>query len=201
MDSGEATLTYGGKHAYVLVNFSPGEGEWIDESIANAINRAQQNITLASVVITSTRIIRALLDAMDRGVHMEGIYDFTQMEGVKYQWQLVPANTWKIDAFARIVKYGNLVGKHTTPYTPTSKHDYMHNKVAVLDDAVVTGSYNFSRHAQMNAENCLIIRSTPLADTYRNYIHEIMAKYSPQSDQFTAQKEAPTMPPAPEAIG
>src|SRR5437868_2157205 len=35
MDSGEATLHYGGEPAFVLVNFSPGEGEWIDESIAN----------------------------------------------------------------------------------------------------------------------------------------------------------------------
>lgn len=201
MDSGEATLTYNGHPAYVLVNFSPGEGEWIDESISNAISRANENITLASVVITSTRIIRALLDAMDRGVPMEGIYDFTQMEGVKYQWQLVPANTWKIDAFARIVEYGNLVGKKTTPYTPTSKHDYMHNKVAVLDDSVVTGSYNFSRHAQQNAENCLIIQSSALADTYRNYIRDIAHRYAPQSDDFTSKPEAPLNPPAPEAIG
>jgi phosphatidylserine/phosphatidylglycerophosphate/cardiolipin synthase-like enzyme len=201
MDSGEATLMYGGKSAYVLVNFSPGEGEWIDESIANTINRAQDTITLASVVVTSTRILRALLDAMDRGVRMEGIYDYTQMEGVKYQWQLVPANTWKIGAFARIVQYGNLVGKKTTPYTPTSRHDYMHNKVAVLDDSVVTGSYNFSRHAQQNAENCLIIQSAPLADTYRSYIHDLIKKYAPQSDVFTPEKEVAATPPAPEAIG
>jgi phosphatidylserine/phosphatidylglycerophosphate/cardiolipin synthase-like enzyme len=199
-DSGEATLMYGGKSAYVLVNFSPGEGDWIDESIANAISRAKERITLAAVVITSTRIIHALQDAVKRGVPIEGIYDWTQMEGVKYQWQMVPNNNWKIEAFAGIVKYGNLVGKKSTPYTPTSKHDYMHNKIMVLDDAVLTGSYNFSRHAQQNAENALIIESAPLASTYRDYIHTIMDLYGHQSPTFTPQPVAvPLTPGTPEA--
>jgi phosphatidylserine/phosphatidylglycerophosphate/cardiolipin synthase-like enzyme len=200
MDSGEATLMYGGKPAYVLVNFSPGEGDWIDESIANAITRAKERITIAAVVITSTRIINALLNAMERGVPIEGIYDYTQMEGVKYQWQLVPANNWKIGAFTKIVKYGNLVGKNSTPYTPSSKHDYMHNKVMVLDNSVLTGSYNFSRHAQQNAENALIIESAALAATYRDYIHSITTRYAPQTNAFTAQPaKVPLTPGTPEA--
>jgi phosphatidylserine/phosphatidylglycerophosphate/cardiolipin synthase-like enzyme len=202
MDSGEATLEYDGKPAFALVNFAPSEGEWIDESIANQIERTQERATIAAVVITSTRIIRALLGLIERGVPLEGIYDWSQMEGVKYQWQLVPANTWKIGAFARIVEYGNLVGKRSTPYTPSSQHDFMHNKVMVLDDAVITGSYNFSRHAQKNAENSLIIRSAPLAATYRNYIRKISARYTPKSPEFTPQpEEQPKAPPAPEAIG
>ncbi|MGA7733358.1 MAG: phosphatidylserine/phosphatidylglycerophosphate/cardiolipin synthase family protein [Chloroflexia bacterium] len=202
MDSGEATLVYGGKPAYAFVNFSPGEGDWIDESIANAINRARESITIAAVVVTSTRLLRALLDAIERGVRIEGIYDLTQMEGVKYQWQLVPANTWKIGAFARIVRYGNLVGKRSTPYNPSSKHDYMHNKVMVLDDTVLTGSYNFSRHAQQNAENSLIIQSAPLAATYRDYIHRLIRMYAPQSENFSEGEAVPAATrPAPEAIG
>jgi phosphatidylserine/phosphatidylglycerophosphate/cardiolipin synthase-like enzyme len=200
MDSGEATLYYGGKPAYTLVNFSPGEGDWIDESIANLVDRTQERATLAFVVLTSTRIIRAIERLMERGVPLEGIYDWSQMEGVKYQWQLVPANTWKIGAFARIVEYGKLVGKRSTPYTPTSKHDYMHNKVMVLDDAVLTGSYNFSRHAQKNAENALVIQSEALAKTYRDYVHTITQKYAADAPEFTTETESPeTAPPAPEA--
>jgi phosphatidylserine/phosphatidylglycerophosphate/cardiolipin synthase-like enzyme len=200
MDSGEATVQYGGRPAYTLVNFSPGEGDWIDESIANLIDRTQERATIAAVVLTSTRIIRALERLMERGVPLEGIYDWSQMEGVKYQWQIVPANTWKIGAFARIVEYGKLVGKKSTPYTPTSKHDYMHNKVIVLDDAVLTGSYNFSRHAQKNAENALVVQSVALAQSYRDYILGITAKYAPVSPEFTTEPEAPTQaPPAPEA--
>jgi phosphatidylserine/phosphatidylglycerophosphate/cardiolipin synthase-like enzyme len=176
-DSGEATLEYAGEPAHALVNFSPGEGEWMDELIANQIARTNERVTIAAVVVTSTRIVRALVGLMERGVPIEGIYDFTQMEGVKYQWKQVPDNHWKIGAWGDLVEYGHLTGKKSIPYTPTSIHDYMHNKVMVLDDVVITGSYNFSRHAQRNAENLLLIRSSPLADTYRKYIGGLMERY------------------------
>ncbi len=200
MDSGEATLHYKGEPAFVLVNFAPGEGEWIDESVAQQIDRTTTRLAIASVVITSTRIIRALQGLMQRNIPIEGVYDWTQMEGVKYQWHLVPDNNWKIAAFEEIVRYGNLVGKNSIPYTPTSTHDYMHNKVMVLDDVTITGSYNFSRHAQQNAENILIIKSPALAETYRVYIQGLISKFSAQPKPSPATPEAQAaekMPPAP----
>jgi phosphatidylserine/phosphatidylglycerophosphate/cardiolipin synthase-like enzyme len=177
MDAGEVTLQYAGQPAHVQVMFSPAEGEMIDQTLADLITNTSERLTLASVVVTSGKILSALQDLMQRNVPIEGIYDATQMEGVKYQWQMVPANHWKIPAWEEIVSKNNLVGKNSTPYTPTSKHDFMHNKVLVADDVVVTGSYNFSRHAQRNAENILMIESAPLADTYRDYIHGLMEKF------------------------
>lgn len=177
MDSGEDTLQHKGEPAHVLVNFSPGEGEWIDKAIANQIERTQEQVTLAFVVLTSSRILRAIQGLMMRNVPINGIYDRAQMEGVKYQWKLVPANHWKIPAFEEIVQYAQLVGKQSTPYSDDSPHDFMHNKIMVLDDVVITGSYNFSRHAQSNAENLLLISSEPLAQTYREYIDSLMDKY------------------------
>jgi phosphatidylserine/phosphatidylglycerophosphate/cardiolipin synthase-like enzyme len=56
----------------------------------------------------------------------------------------------------------------------------------VLDDVVVTGSYNFSRHAQQNAENSLIITSAALAETYSEYLEGIMDRY---------RRTGPTKPP------
>jgi phosphatidylserine/phosphatidylglycerophosphate/cardiolipin synthase-like enzyme len=53
----------------------------------------------------------------------------------------------------------------------------MHNKVLVIDDTVITGSYNFSRSAQFNAENILFIESAPLADTYSAYIDHLLKRY------------------------
>jgi phosphatidylserine/phosphatidylglycerophosphate/cardiolipin synthase-like enzyme len=43
---------------------------------------------------------------------------------------------------------------------------------------VITGSYNFSRSAQFNAENILFIESAPLADTYSAYIDHLKSKYA-----------------------
>jgi phosphatidylserine/phosphatidylglycerophosphate/cardiolipin synthase-like enzyme len=53
----------------------------------------------------------------------------------------------------------------------------MHNKILVIDDTVITGSYNFSRSAQFNAENILFIESPALAEKYSSYIDHLIQKY------------------------
>jgi phosphatidylserine/phosphatidylglycerophosphate/cardiolipin synthase-like enzyme len=53
----------------------------------------------------------------------------------------------------------------------------MHNKILVVDDTVITGSYNFSRSAQFNAENILFIESVALAERYSVYIDHLLRKY------------------------
>jgi len=89
----------------------------------------------------------------------------------------VPSNRWKIGAVQEIVAHAGIVGKNSTPYAPTSRHDFMHNKILVIDDTVITGSYNFSRSAQFNAENILFIESAALAARYSAYIDHLMKKY------------------------
>jgi phosphatidylserine/phosphatidylglycerophosphate/cardiolipin synthase-like enzyme len=89
----------------------------------------------------------------------------------------VPQNRWKIGALQEIILRADLVGKSSTPYSASGRHNYMHNKVLVIDDTVITGSYNFSRSAQFNAENILFIESVPLADTYSAYIDHLVQKY------------------------
>ena len=108
---------------------------------------------------------------------MDGIYDRTQMEQVYVQWQEVPQNRWKIGALKEIIARAGLIGKNSTPYMAPGRHNYMHNKVLVIDDTVITGSYNFSRSAQFNAENILFIESAPLAETYSSYIDHLKQKY------------------------
>jgi phosphatidylserine/phosphatidylglycerophosphate/cardiolipin synthase-like enzyme len=101
------------------------------------------------------------------------------MEQVYVQWQEVPQNRWKIGALQEIIARAGLIGKNSTPYTPAGRHNFMHNKVLVIDDTVITGSYNFSRSAQFNAENILFIESAPLADAYSAYIDHLKQKYGP----------------------
>jgi phosphatidylserine/phosphatidylglycerophosphate/cardiolipin synthase-like enzyme len=185
MDSGDVTLQYGGQPARVGISFAPNDGPEIDSALSRLIEQTQERLTVAAVVLTSGSMINALQSLVKRGVPIDGIYDATQMEGVMYQWEMVPSNHWKIPAWQQIVEYGHLAGKHSTPYTPTSRHDFMHNKVLVSDNTVVTGSYNFSRHAQGNAENVLTIASQPLAQTYRHYIYSMVQKYGPNQTGST----------------
>ena len=89
----------------------------------------------------------------------------------------MPQNRWKIGALKEIIAHAGLIGKNSTPYTPTSRHNFMHNKVLVIDDTVITGSYNFSRSAQFNAENILFVESALLAEAYSTYIDHLVEKY------------------------
>jgi phosphatidylserine/phosphatidylglycerophosphate/cardiolipin synthase-like enzyme len=173
-----APIIFNGQSGQATVMFSPGLGQKIDAEVARRVREAKRRVRICSLLINSGTLISELINLLRRpGVKVDGVYDRTQMEDVYKQWQEVPSNRWKIPALHEIVLRANLVGKNSTPYTPTSTHDFMHNKVLVIDDSVVTGSYNFSRSAEFNAENILFVDSAPLAEAYSTYIDHLIQKY------------------------
>ena len=173
-DSGTAYL---GSIA-IDVAFSPGEGATIDHVVAKLISSAKQRIKLASMVITSHAILGALDDALRHSQVKEfsGTYDGTQMHKTVAQWSKAERNAGIVQTFNEVAAH--LAGKHSEPYTSGGKHNFMHNKVVVCDNAVITGSFNFSRNATMNAENLLVIHDAELADQYSHYIDQLVAQYS-----------------------
>jgi phosphatidylserine/phosphatidylglycerophosphate/cardiolipin synthase-like enzyme len=183
-------LIYSGQPAEARVMFSPGCGYEIDAEIAKRVRAAKRRVRICSLLINSGTLIGELdkllragrashAGAERRRVIIDGIYDRTQMTEVYQQWQEVPSNRWKIGALKEIIRRTGLVGKDSTPYTPTGHHNFMHNKVLVIDDTVITGSYNFSRSAEFNAENILFIESASLAEKYSAYIDHLIQKYGP----------------------
>ena len=150
----------------------------IDSEIARRVRAAQRRVRICSLLINYGTLIGELGNLMRNGrAAVDGIYDRTQMEQVYEQWQQVPQNRWKIGALKEIITRAGLIGKSSTPYMAPGRHNYMHNKVLVIDDTVITGSYNFSRSAQFNAENILFIESASLAETYSSYIDHLKQKY------------------------
>jgi len=173
-----ADLTFGGAPAHVQLEFSPACGPAIDYAVAHRVASARRRVRVCSMLLNSSALLAALSDLLRTGrVPVDGIYDRTQMQEVLRQWQDVPHNHWKIGAVGEIVDAAGLMGKHSTPYSPTSRHDFMHDKVLVVDDTVITGSYNFSHSAELNAENILLIDSPALAEAYSAYIDHLLAKY------------------------
>jgi phosphatidylserine/phosphatidylglycerophosphate/cardiolipin synthase-like enzyme len=66
----------------------------------------------------------------------------------------------KLDAYSSAEKLSmwtalkpHLVAKHSIKYSDNLPHNFMHDKVAIADDIVITGSFNFSNNALKNAEN------------------------------------------------
>lgn len=170
-------VDYEGEEALIQARFAPGQGTFIDHEVAQRIRDAKREVTVASVVLSSGRILGALADATARGLLLSGIVDLGQMEGIVERWRSTPKSVWKADTFDALTTYGRLHGKRSARAWPAGPHDYMHNKVLVVDDTVITGSYNYSNNAQSNAENILFIESPSLALTYRAYIEQLQQRY------------------------
>ncbi len=180
----------------VRVAFSPGQGRQIDADITHMIGSAQRRLLVACMVISSGTVLGAIADRTHRVDEFAGIFDETQMRQVLRNWtrwqsqgqqpgetSAAPARArarsatsqGKADLFNAIAPL--MHAKHSTPYTPTGIHDYMHDKLAVCDDTVVTGSYNFSTNATRNAENVVMISSPELAEIYATYVRALTRIY------------------------
>jgi phosphatidylserine/phosphatidylglycerophosphate/cardiolipin synthase-like enzyme len=158
--------------------FCPGFGDALSHRIAKACGRARRRIRICSPVLTSAPILATLCQiASDGTVDVAGCVDQTQIEEVFYQWRTNGVTGWKIPLLQTILTRARFSGKRSTPYTPTSIHDYMHAKVTVADDTVFCGSFNLSRSGEQNAENMLEIADPKLADELAAYVDAVRARY------------------------
>ena len=153
--------------------FSPGDGPTIDSHLAGLISSAKKRIAISSMVITSHLVLAALSDAIDSGITLTGLYDGAEMRMTEASWK--KANSTELPVWNKVSKH--LVEKPSNTYSPDAVHNFMHNKVVVCDDALATGSFNFSKSATMNAENSLTLHDSSLADQYATYIGQLVAEY------------------------
>jgi phosphatidylserine/phosphatidylglycerophosphate/cardiolipin synthase-like enzyme len=134
---------------------------------------------VASGVVSSGPILAALSEAIDRGMRIGGLYDGPQMDLVRRQWQTAHVGADKINTWDKVADH--LVRKNSLAYEqniPHRPHNFMHNKLVVADDVVVTGSFNLSNHAMSNAEDVLFIHDAGVASAYAAYIEELEVRYS-----------------------
>jgi phosphatidylserine/phosphatidylglycerophosphate/cardiolipin synthase-like enzyme len=172
-------IAYQDNPAKAHVYFAPGRGRQMAHVIADRIAHAQRRIRVCSPVITAGVVLGTLGDlAHTTHPEFKGVYDRTQMAEVLGQWRVDPHATWKGPAFQAVSTALPFASKVTTPYTPTSVHDFMHAKITVVDNTVFTGSYNLSHAGEDNAENLLELDSAPLADRFVQFVDAVFARYA-----------------------
>lgn len=123
----------------VAVYFSP-EGGTSDALVA-LIEGAQRGIRLAIYTFTDNRVADALIEAHERGLPVEVVFDADQSRiggSERDRLQQAGVGIW---------------------LAPDDDERKMHNKFMVIDDQLVaTGSYNFTYAAdQKNFENLIVI--------------------------------------------
>jgi phosphatidylserine/phosphatidylglycerophosphate/cardiolipin synthase-like enzyme len=130
------------------------------------------------MVTSSAEILAALKSQIDSGIDFAGVYDYGQSTGVLRSWAKYPADAEKSELLREILAH--MVPKHSEFFDkehPDWAHNFMHNKVVVADDTVVTGSFNFSASALDNAENVVSFTDPQLAKAYADYIDGLVTRY------------------------
>ena len=138
----DITLT----NAPAQVYFSPNGG--CTKAIVAELGMAKSEVLVQAYSFTSRAIAKAILTAKKRGVSIQIILDKSNLSD-NY-------SAADFTAHAGIQTYID------------AQHAIAHNKIMIIDNEVVmTGSFNFTRAAEVNnAENLLIIRSKELAKIY-----------------------------------
>ena len=132
--------------AALQILFSPKGG--CTDAIVAALDVAKASILVQAYSFTSAPIAQAVVRAHQRGVKVQVLLDKSQ-ETEKYSSATFLAN-------------------HGVPVFIDAAHKIAHNKVMVIDGAlVITGSFNFSKAAENdNAENLVLIRDAGKALLY-----------------------------------
>ena len=158
--------------------FCPEQGEALSHRVAKHIGKARTRIRIASPVLSSGPILATLVEVVNESrCDVAGVIDDTQVDEVFGQWRTNGVSEWKIPLLRRILEGAAFSGKSSTPWSPTSLHDFMHAKVVVADDTTFVGSFNFSRSGERNAENVLEIRDPAIADALSRFVDAIRARY------------------------
>jgi len=135
-------------NAPTQIYFSPNGGATY--AIVRELRKAKNEVLVQAYSFTSKEIAQALIDAHNRGVHTEIILDKSN----------------------RSTKYsaGDFTAHMRIPTYIDDTHAIAHNKIIIIDrDVVITGSFNFTKAAEKNnAENLVIFRSEELARIYRD---------------------------------
>ena len=164
--------------ARVRAWFCPEHGETLSHRVAKHIGKARTRVRIASPVLTSGPILGTLVEVVnEHRSDVAGVIDDTQVDEVFHQWRTNGVSEWKVPLLQRVLVGAPFSGKNSTPWAPSSLHDFMHAKIVVADDTAFVGSFNFSRSGERNAEDVLEIRDATIADRLAAFVDEIRHRY------------------------
>lgn len=161
--------TLGG--ATITPFFAPASGEDVEQAIVTALTGAER-VRIMAFLVSDPGILDVLARfANNANVDIRGIFDPHGMSDVLHGGKKGSPLFW-------FMKDPRFVAAPSHAFNPRREQDFMHNKAIIVDDhLVLTGSYNFSEHAEANDENLIMIDSPAVATAYTTYFDALYAKY------------------------
>lgn len=136
----------------------------IQEVIENHISSANNMICVAVAWFTNDVLLKALTDALKRKVKIK----------VLILDDILNRNEFGLD-------YGFLINNGAAVNFANSKSGTMHNKFCIVDNVVITGSYNWTYHANKNNENILVTDKEYIVNAYVEEFERLFGEGTPIS--------------------
>jgi phosphatidylserine/phosphatidylglycerophosphate/cardiolipin synthase-like enzyme len=159
----------GGAQDNISVHFSPNGG--CTDAVVAEIRDANQSIHVQAYSFSSKEIVRALIDAANRGVKVTIVAD-EKASREEYS------------------KTGEC-GRAGIPVFTDGAHPIAHNKIMLIDGrTIITGSFNFTAQAEHgNGENLLVMRDkADLYGAYERNFQAHLAHSTPYGDSMVKEK-------------
>lgn len=143
--------TFGGSESFgelaLRTAFSPSDG--VRNLLLDELSAARKSIRVMAFSFTDQQIADKLAECAKKGIHVECLFDYGQANS-KFS-----RSSYLRGCGIKIAMSPNRSGK-------------MHHKVIIIDDeTVITGSYNYSKNAEVsNDENILIMKNAKIASRY-----------------------------------
>lgn len=136
--------------------------ENIERVISSIVASSQKSIQIAVAWFTNQRLCDCLVEALKRKVNVN----------ILLLDDILNRNEFGID-FGFLIKHGADVR------FANSAKGTMHNKFCIIDDIVITGSYNWTYHANNNDENILRTEEQTVCDVYRQQFDALFKNGTP----------------------
>lgn len=160
-------------HAVKEVLFAPDDRP--KTRLLEYIAAAKKRIHVAMYTFTEKDLADALVLALQRGVHVQVILD---LSSVLSPYAKVYLLSPMVEVFAFATKQHYSSDPQARTFAPL-----MHNKFAVIDDVVWTGSFNWTQSANSrNQENVVVIKDVQAVKKYEERFQIIKQKCSKVED-------------------
>lgn len=136
--------------------------ENIESVLLTNIASAEKRIYIAVAWFTNSILFDKLIKALKRDVEVK----------VLILDDILNKNEFGLD-------FGLLVNNGADIRFSTPRKGTMHNKFCVIDDKVITGSYNWTYHANMNDENIVVIDEIDITKSYCEHYDSLFNSCEP----------------------
>ena len=135
--------------------------ENIENYISLLLSGAKQRIYIAVAWFTNQELFDSIVKAAERNVNIK----------LLLLDDILNRNEFGLD-------FGILIEKGVDVRFANDKSGTMHHKFCIIDDKVITGSYNWTYHANKNYENIVVIDEESIVSKYYEQFNTLFNRYN-----------------------